>query len=139
MRPVGDLSFFVPGKAAAQGSKRHVGRGVMVEMSKDLPAWRTAVANAARAAHQGRPPIDGPVAVALTIYLPRPKRSRFKVYPAGPPDTDKLQRAVGDALTASGVIRDDARIVHWDAWKRWATEDTPPGAHITITELGDPA
>ena len=46
-----DLSFFVPGKAAAQGSKRHVGRGVMVEMSKDLPAWRTAVANAARTAH----------------------------------------------------------------------------------------
>lgn len=134
-----DLTFFVPGKAAAQGSKRHVGRGVMVEMSKDLPAWRTAVANTARAAHQGRPTIDGPVAVALTIYLPRPKRSRFKVYPAGPPDTDKLQRAVGDALTTSGVIRDDARIVHWDAWKRWATEDTPPGAHITITELGDPA
>lgn len=139
MRTVGDLSFFVPGKAAAQGSKRHVGRGVMVEMSKDLPAWRTAVANTARAAHQGRPTIDGPVAVALTIYLPRPKRSRFKVYPAGPPDTDKLQRAVGDALTTSGVIRDDARIVHWDAWKRWATPDAPPGAWITITALGDTA
>lgn len=134
-----DLSFFVPGKAAAQGSKRHVGRGVMVEMSKDLPAWRTAVANAARTAHQGRPPIDGPVAVALTVYVQRPKATRFKTYPAGPKDLDKQQRAVGDALTASGVIRDDARIVHWDAWKRWATEDTPPGAHITITELGDPA
>ena len=139
MRTVGDLSFFVPGKAAAQGSKRHVGRGVMVEMSKDLPAWRTAVADAARTAHQGRPPIDGPVAVALTVYVQRPKATRFKTYPAGPKDLDKQQRAVGDALTASGVIRDDARIVHWDAWKRWATEDTPPGAHITITELGDPA
>lgn len=137
MRPVGDLSFFVPGKAAAQGSKRHVGRGVMVEMSKDLPAWRTAVADAARAAHQGRPTIDGPVAVALTIYLPRPKRSRFKVYPAGPPDTDKLQRAVGDALTTSGVIRDDARIVHWDAWKIWHSEANPPGAHISIMTLED--
>lgn len=134
---MGDLSFFVPGKAAAQGSKRHVGRGVMVEMSKDLPAWRTAVADAARAAHQGRPTIDGPVAVALTVYVQRPKATRFKTYPAGPKDLDKQQRAVGDALTASGVIRDDARIVHWDAWKRWATEDTPPGAHITITELQD--
>lgn len=134
-----DLSFFVPGKAAAQGSKRHVGRGVMVEMSKDLPAWRTAVANTARAAHQGRPTIDGPVAVALTVYVQRPKATRFKTYPAGPKDLDKQQRAVGDALTASGVIRDDARIVHWDAWKRWATDATPPGASITITELGDPA
>lgn len=130
-----DLSFFVPGKAAAQGSKRHVGRGVMVEMSKDLPAWRTAVANAARTAHQGRPTIDGPVAVAMTVYVQRPKTTRFKTYPAGPKDLDKQQRAVGDALTASGVIKDDARIVHWDAWKRWATPETPPGALITITEL----
>jgi len=133
------LTFFVRGTPAPQGSKRHVGGGRLVESSKTLPAWRTTVTDAARAAWQGRATIDTPVAVALTIYLPRPKRSRFKVYPAGPPDTDKLQRAVGDALTASGVIRDDARIVHWDAWKRWATEDTPPGAHITITELGDPA
>ena len=132
-----DLSFFVPGKAAAQGSKRHVGRGVMVEMSKDLPAWRTAVANAARTAHQGRPTIDGPVAVAMTVYVQRPKTTRFKTYPAGPKDLDKQQRAVGDALTASGVIKDDARIVHWDAWKRWATPETPPGAHITITELAE--
>ena len=135
MRTVGDLSFFVPGKAAAQGSKRHVGRGVMVEMSKDLPAWRTAVANTARAAHQGRPPIDGPVAVALTVYLAKPRTTKFKTYPAGPKDLDKIQRGCGDALTASGVIRDDARIVHWDAWKRWATPETPPGAWITITEL----
>lgn len=132
-----DLSFFVPGKAAAQGSKRHVGRGVMVEMSKDLPAWRTAVANTARAAHQGRPPIDGPVAVAMTVYLAKPRTTKFKTYPAGPKDLDKIQRGCGDALTASGVIRDDARIVHWDAWKRWATDDTPPGAWITITELED--
>lgn len=132
-----DLSFFVPGKAAAQGSKRHVGRGVMVEMSKDLPAWRTAVANAARTAHQGRPTIDGPVAVAMTVYLAKPRTTKFRAYPAGPPDGDKLCRSAGDALTASGVIKDDARIVHWDAWKRWATPETPPGAHITITELGE--
>lgn len=134
-----DLSFFVPGKAAAQGSKRHVGRGVMVEMSKDLPAWRTAVADAARAAHQGRPTIDGPVAVALTVYLAKPRTTKFRTYPAGPKDLDKIQRGCGDALTMSGVIRDDARIVHWDAWKRWATPDTPPGAHITITELAGSA
>lgn len=131
------LTFFVHGTPAPQGSKRHVGGGRLVESSKTLPAWRTAVTDAARAAWQGRAPIDTPVAVALTIYLPRPKRSRFKVYPAGPPDTDKLQRAVGDALTASGVIRDDARIVHWDAWKIWHSEAIPPGAHITITELED--
>ncbi|NDO78251.1 RusA family crossover junction endodeoxyribonuclease [Kocuria indica] len=130
-----DLTFFVPGKAAAQGSKKHVGRGVMVEMSKDLPAWRAAVARAARDAYTGDHAIDAPVSVALTVYIQKPKTTKFRHYPAGPPDADKLQRGCGDALTASGVIRDDARIVHWDAWKRWATDDTPPGALITITTL----
>ena len=125
-----DLSFFVPGKAAAQGSKRHVGRGVMVEMSKDLPAWRTAVANAARAAHQGRPPIDGPVAVALTVYLAKPRTTKFRAYPAGPPDIDKLCRAVLDSLTISQVIQDDARVVKLSARKEWA--DTKIGAQITV-------
>lgn len=130
-----ELTFFVEGKAAAQGSKRHVGRGVMIEMSKNLPAWRQAVTRAARAAHQNGPPIDGPVTVALTVYFPKPRTTKFKTYPAGPPDLDKLQRAVGDALTASGVITDDARIVHWDPWKKWAPEGTPPGALITIEEI----
>ena len=132
------LTFFVEGKAAAQGSKKHVGRGVMIEMSKHLPVWREAVRRAARSANQTNPPMDGPVSVALTVYMEKPRTTKFKAYPAGPPDADKLQRAVGDALSQSGVIRDDARIVHWDAWKRWATEETPPGALITITELGDP-
>lgn len=26
----------------------------------------------------------------------------------------------------------DARIVHWDPWKLWATPETPPAAHITL-------
>lgn len=130
-----DLSFFVPGKAAAQGSKKHVGRGVMVETSKDLLPWRAAIARAARDAYTGVHAIDGPVSVALTVYIQKPRTTKFKRYPAGPKDLDKLQRACGDALTASGVIQDDARIVHWDAWKLWATEETPPGALITITEL----
>ena len=133
---MGDLSLFVHGTPAPQGSKRHVGGGRLVESSKNLPAWRAAVTNHFRAAWGGRPPLDGPVSVALRIYLPRPGRTRFRDYPAGPPDLDKLQRAVGDALTASGVIRDDARIVHWNASKLWHSE-TPPGAHITITEMED--
>lgn len=131
------LTFFVEGKAAAQGSKKHVGRGVMVEMSKDLPAWRKAVTEAARDAHQGKPAIDGPVSVALTVYVAKPKSTRFKAYPAGPADLDKYQRAVGDSLEKARVITNDSRIVHWDPWKRWADEHTPPGALITITELED--
>lgn len=133
------LSFFVPGKAAPQGSKRHVGKGRLVEMSKDLPAWRAAVTSAAKAAHMGAPAIDTPVSVALTVYVQKPRTTRFLVYPAGPPDLDKYQRSVGDALEKAGVLTNDARIVHWDPWKRWATTETPPGAYIIVSELTEEA
>lgn len=132
MKPMSDLSFFVPGKAAPQGSKRHVGKGRLVEMSKDLPAWRKAVTAVAKAAHLGAEPIDGPVSVALTVYVEKPRTTKFLAYPAGSPDLDKYQRAVGDALEKAGVLTNDARIVHWDPWKRWATPETPPGALITV-------
>lgn len=36
------LHFEIPGRPAAQGSKRHVGGGRMIEQSKYLKPWRTA-------------------------------------------------------------------------------------------------
>lgn len=124
----------VPGKASQQGSKRHVGNGRMVEMAKDLPRWRKAVIAAAQAATgPDWEPWDGALTVTLDIRFAKPKSTRFRNYPAGPPDVDKLQRAIGDALTHAGTIHDDARICAWHATKAWATEAVPPGAYITIT------
>lgn len=57
---------------------------------------------------------------------------QFPTAPAGPPDLDKIQRGIGDALTGAGTIKDDARIVHWDIRKVWA--DNVPGANLTITQ-----
>ena len=57
------VQFFVRGTPRAQGSKRHVGHGIMVEMSKDLAPWRQAIA-AEAAQHNGddvRRPRPGPV------------------------------------------------------------------------------
>ena len=134
------LSFEVAGHPATQGSKKGFLRGkkiVMVEMDEKLPGWRAAVTAAAkRAAGPGWQAIDGAVTVGLDVYLPRPKTTKFGGSPAGPPDTDKLQRAVGDALTKAGVITDDARITRWEAEKHWAT--TTPGATITIYEKEKP-
>ena len=47
---------------------------------------------------------------------------------------DKLQRAVGDALTRL-AWRDDSQIVAWHAYKHYATSEHPVGATITIQEL----
>lgn len=130
-----ELFIAIHGHPATQGSKKAFLRGkkiVLVEMDDKLPAWRAAVTMAAKTAAGPRwKPWDGPVSVRGVIRLPRPKTSKFADVPAGPPDLDKLQRAIGDALTNSKVITDDARITHWDIRKVWGE----PGATITIKEI----
>ncbi|QWY79707.1 RusA-like Holliday junction resolvase [Arthrobacter phage Persistence] len=127
------VHIVVHGTPAAQGSKKHVGGGRMVEMDKKLPSWRAAVEAAARlATGPGWAPLDGPLKVSGHVSLRKPNTTKFPTAPAGVPDLDKLQRAIGDALTKAGTIKDDARIVHWDIRKVWA--DNVPGANLTITQ-----
>ena len=38
-------------------------------------------------------------------------------------DLDKLARSVGDALTASGAIKDDSQIASWMITKQYVTRD----------------
>lgn len=53
------VQFDVLGVPAAQGSKRHVGNGRMVESSKALHPWRDSVAAAARDAAKDHGCLDG--------------------------------------------------------------------------------
>jgi len=55
-------------------------------------------------------------------------RDSAPLFKASAPDLDKLQRALGDALTQAGIVRDDALIVEWSARKLWGT--TP---HVELT------
>lgn len=132
------LRIVAHGAPATQGSKKGFIRGrkvVLVEMDEKLPAWREAVEAAARqAAGPGWETIDGGVSISGEVRLRKPATTKFPEAPAGAPDLDKLQRAIGDALTKSKVIKDDARIVHWDIRKVWATD--MPGLDITITKEG---
>lgn len=118
---------------ASQGSKKHVGRGIMIEANKQLPAWRKAIEDKAREIHKGEP-IDQPVIVRADFFLPKPKRPRWLV-PATALDTDKLQRALGDGLEKGGVLKNDARIVTWVATKHYAT-DGRTGCQVTVFEHG---
>lgn len=129
--PMNTITFRVDGIPATQGSKRHVGRGVMVEMNKKLPAWRKAIINTGRTVAP-KQPLDCPVSVETAIWVPRPKKPRFNV-PATPGDLDKYLRAIGDGIEQAGILKNDARITHWTATKHYANNTTPPGAHITIT------
>lgn len=132
------LRIVAHGSPAAQGSKKAFIRGkkvALVEMNEKLPGWRAAVEAAARtAAGPAWVPIDAAVSISGEIRLRKPKTTKFPAAPAGAPDLDKLQRAIGDALSKSRVIADDSRIVHWNVRKVWA--EGVPGMDITIYELG---
>jgi crossover junction endodeoxyribonuclease RusA len=135
---VTSISFTVPGKPAPQGSKRHVGRGIMVESSKEVGPWRERVALAAATAMSvaGHSIIATAVAVEAEFILPRPKSTPKRRTPPATkrPDCDKLLRAILDAITHV-AIADDALAVDLRATKRLAELGEQPGARITVTEL----
>ena len=82
------------------------------------------------AQHRPPSPLRGPLAVAMTFYLPRPKRSK-REYPSVRPDIDNYCKAVMDAL--NGMIwQDDGQIVQLEASKRYGE----PRAEIEIREVG---
>jgi crossover junction endodeoxyribonuclease RusA len=126
------IRFVVPGIPVQQGSKRHVGNGIMVEAAANLKPWREAIIYAAREHSKELRYPTGPVNACLYFYFPRPK-SHFGTgrnahvlkdgateYKATKPDLDKLVRAVLDAITQSGVVwRDDSQVAGLTALKRY--------------------
>lgn len=136
-----DVEFHINGTPAPQGSKRHVGRGVLVESSKRVKPWRAAVAAAASA--QGVR-LAGPVFVRLSFYLPRPAghygtgRNAHKVKASAPMwptsrahgDLDKLVRSTLDGLVAGGLLAEDDFVVELTASKRYARH--PENVGVTV-------
>ncbi len=135
----------VAGTPAPQGSKRHVGNGIMVESSKRVKPWRQDVKYAALEAARGDGhfPRGVGVRVTVTFYLPRPKhhwrtgrnahllRDAAPACPVGKPDVDKLLRSTMDALGEAGCWVDDCQVVDVAATKAWA-DGRPPGARIRL-------
>jgi Holliday junction resolvase RusA-like endonuclease len=143
---VNELRFQVLGVAAPQGSKRSVGRGIMIESSKAVRPWRDSVAYAAIDAAQHTdwtPP--GAARVSLWFFFSRPRshyrtgRHSDQLRPSAPaahtsrPDVDKLSRAVLDALTTSGVIRDDSTVAVLNATKAYVND--VPHLQVAIQPL----
>ena len=105
------IEFTVYGTPRPQGSKRHIGNGVMIEMSKGLKPWRQEVAGTAWTQVNGVIPFATHVPVTLTadFYFTKPKSAKRQAMTTRP-DTSKLLRAIEDALT--GIIyADDAQII----------------------------
>ena len=134
----GGVSFHVIGTPGPQGSKRHVGNGIMRESSAKVAPWRQDVVAAARLALGigVAAPLDGPLALTITFRFPATTswkaadKTRGWRWKDRTPDLDKLLRSTGDALTTSGLIADDARIVAISAEKIETTGWTGAAIHI---------
>ncbi|GGW99542.1 RusA family crossover junction endodeoxyribonuclease [Streptomyces chryseus] len=136
--PAPALVVVVRGLPGPQGSKRHVGNGVMIESSAKVKPWRADVVSAAVEAREkieGFAKLSGPLRVDLVFSFDRPKghmgsgRNATVVRPSAPlrphvkPDLSKLVRSTEDALTTAGVYQDDALIVEYGQLGKWYTTD----------------
>ena len=130
------MMFTVIGTPAPQGSKRHVGRGIMIESSKKLKPWRDSVTHAAMAANKGAAALDCACVLTVYFFVIRPKSGKKEEFPRRKPDLDKLLRSTMDAITAAGIWTDDSRVVRIFASKLFADEweHNVPGADIFIAE-----
>jgi Holliday junction resolvase RusA-like endonuclease len=144
------LAFRVAGRPVTQGNLRAVqpkgakfARIIDKDQAKQKP-WREAVRStaleAAERAVRGAAwtPEAGPVRVDLWFALPapasRPKRRR--TWPIGKRsgDSDKLTRAVLDAITDAGVWGDDSQVVELRVVKDWPehVQQMSPGVIVRI-------
>lgn len=130
----------IDGTPAPKGSKNQFG----AESSKRVKPWMSDVAKAVGdALGTDRAVLRGPVRIEVTFAFVRPKshyrtgknagvlRDDAPFWHCNPGDTDKLQRAIGDALTGIAYA-DDKQIASWSADKIW---DERAYAILTIVDL----
>ena len=135
------LACTIPGTPQQQGSKTRNAYGTMYEANRNLKPWRAHAITQLRAAWAGEPITHGVHVTARFVYA-RPKshyrtgrnshllRDDAPAFKTSAPDLDHLQRALGDALTQAGVLRDDALIAQWTAAKLYGPT---PLVELTIT------
>jgi Holliday junction resolvase RusA-like endonuclease len=118
-RPSPIVEFVVYGHPEPAGSKRHVGKGIIVDANKKARPWKNLVAQVAGDYMKDLPLLRDALAAEFVFYRRRPKghyntRGELKPsaprYPTPKPDITKLTRGTEDALKGV-VFVDDAQIV----------------------------
>ena len=126
------------GLPVAQGRPRLTTRGGFAhayDPAKSREWKRTVHIEAARevAKAAARFPLEGPLALVLCFYMPRPKSLPRRVtHHTKRPDVDNLAKAVQDAIGDGCVYRDDAQIVSLLVTKEY---DEKPGVGIDVQSL----
>lgn len=129
------IAVFIPGNPAPQGSKRHLGNGIMIESCKRVKGWRSDIRGHLLDCN-GKPKarFDGAVHVDVEFVMTRPKSTPKRSTPPAikKPDIDKLIRSALDSITSACVWNDDSQVVSVTASKRIAKIGETPGCHLHI-------
>lgn len=119
-------TFTILGPPATKGSTRsfvnpRTRKVVTVADAKRLPEWTQAAGWAARAARL--PVVKKPEAVRVCAAFEflKPASAKAREFPTVKPDSDKLVRALLDALTGI-AYEDDAQVVDVIVTKRYGSE-----------------
>lgn len=131
----GAVRVDIVGVPAPQGSKRHVGRGILIEDSRRVGPWRDAVTAAVLAA--APPMFYGPVAVDLGFRLLRPRSvtAKRRQWPSVRPDLDKLTRSTLDGLVTGRLLVDDAIVCVLVVMKTYCDAGEPPGCTVIVEAM----
>ena len=132
------VQFTVTGRPLAKGRVRFTKTGHAFTPERTV-GFEGKLALAAQQAMDGRPPVEGPVAVTLEVLLPiavswsKKKREEAMVgrlRPTGRPDLDNFAKML-DALNMV-VWNDDAQIVELVVFKRYSEA---PQLAITVDTI----
>lgn len=130
----------MPGEPIGQGRPRAIykpGLGVRMYTPKKSDSW-CGRAIEVFASHWDGGPSDQAFELEVRAVFARPKRLMRKSDPEGRvphlgrPDVDNVAKAVMDALTKAGVIRDDAQVCGLHATKAYAGKSEGPCVEVTM-------
>ena len=129
--PTDSVTFFVPGKPATKGSSysfrsASTGKQVHKPANERLKGWTQFLQlrfreAASKAGGWTLVPLGRRVGVSILIRAKRPKKSKYDL-PFGPPDVDKVARAVLDALTGVAYA-DDRQVWPLVVSRNWGPAD----------------
>lgn len=137
----GDFRWCIPGEPIGQGRPRAcvIGGRARMYTPKKSDSW-CGRAVEILACHWDGGPSSAPVMVTIDAVFSRPKRLLRRKDPderilhACKPDADNVAKACLDALSKSGVIRDDALVCALLVRKWYAARDEGPQVVISMRE-----
>lgn len=134
------IRFTVHGTAEAQPRPRFNPATKRAYNPSTARGWKMLV-YAVAVNHRPESPMQGPLRLALDMYLPRPKALCRKRDPDGPvlmhkkPDIDNLFKAIADGLQSCGIWTDDAQIAECRATKWYHEKAGAPRVEVVIERM----